>query len=108
MGQRENHVEIGHGQQFCGAVGEPLRARCPLALGTMPVPAGVLRDDTMTAPIALLHVTAENGRRAVLEGMQDPEVDQVQQLALGFDKLLSVTTDDIGHLVGWPPAHGSV
>jgi hypothetical protein len=40
--------------------------------------------------------------------MQNSEMDQVQQLAIGLDKLLSVTTDDIGHLVKWPLAHGSV
>jgi hypothetical protein len=53
-------------------------------------------------------MTAENGRAAVFEGMQNPEMDPVQQLAIGLDKLLSVTTDDIRHLVRWPVTHGSV
>jgi hypothetical protein len=62
----------------------------------------------MAALIALLDVTTENGRAAVFEGMQYPDVDQVQQFAVGFDKMLSVITDDIGHLEGRPFAHGSV
>ena len=38
-------------------------------LGKTPHKAGVIRDDAMAAPGALLHMTAENGRAAVFEGM---------------------------------------
>ena len=60
----------------------------------------------MAALIALLDVTAENRRSTVFDGVEDSEMDQVQQPAIGLYKLLSVLTDDIGHLVGRPPAHG--
>jgi hypothetical protein len=61
----------------------------------------------MTALIALLDVAAENRRSAVFDGIKDAEMDQVQQPAVDLYKLLSVLTDDIGHLVRRPPAHGS-
>jgi hypothetical protein len=69
------------------------------------VPVG---DDTMTALIALLNVPAENGRSTVFDGVEDSEMDQVQQSAAGSYNLLSVLTDDIGHLVGRPVHPGSV
>jgi hypothetical protein len=102
MGQSKHDVEIGNRQQLGGAIGKPPVACRALALRTMPVPAGVIRDDTMAALIALLHVTAENRRAAIFEGMQNAEMDQVKQLAVFLGKLPSVMTDDIGHLVGWP------
>jgi hypothetical protein len=72
----------------------------------VPVEARVIRDDAMTAPIALLDMAAENRRSTVFDGIKDTEMDQVQQSAVGLCKLLSVLTDDIGHLVRRPPAHG--
>jgi hypothetical protein len=39
MGQREDDVEVGHGQQFGGTRGQPPGACVALALGTVPVAA---------------------------------------------------------------------
>jgi hypothetical protein len=74
----------------------------------MPIQAGVIGDDAMSALTALLDVTAENSRSTIFDGVEDSEMDQVQQSAIGLYKLLSVLTDDIGHLAGWPVHHGSV
>jgi hypothetical protein len=104
--KREDHVEIRDRQQVRRAVGEPLLACRPLAFRAVPVETGVIRDDAMTAPIALLDTAAENRRSTVFDGVEDSEVDRVPQSAIGLYKLLSVLTDDIGHLVGRPPAHG--
>ena len=62
----------------------------------------------MTAPVAGVQITAENGRPAVLDRMQRTEVSGVQQMAELLDELLTVGADNIGHLIGWPLAHGSV
>src|SRR5580704_8243050 len=88
--QREHHVEVRHWQQVRRAVGEPLLASCSLAFRTMPIQAGVIGDDAMAALIALLDVTAENRRSTVFDGVEDSEMDQVQQPAIGLYKLLSV------------------
>ena len=108
MRQREDHVEVGNGQQFGRTVGEPLLARCALALGAMPVPAGVVRVDAMSATVAGVQITAENGCPAVFNRMQNAQVLGVQQVAMLLEKLLAVVANDIGHLAGWPLVHGLV
>ena len=40
--------------------------------------------------------------------MQNSQVLGVQQVAIRLDKLLAVVANDIGHLAGWPLAHGLV
>jgi hypothetical protein len=53
-------------------------------------------------------VAAESSHSTVFDGVEDAEMDQVQQSAIGLYKLLSVLTDHIGHLVRRPVHHGSV
>ena len=43
-GQREDDMEIGNGQEFGLAGGQPLGPRCSLTLRAMPVAAGVIGD----------------------------------------------------------------
>ena len=108
MRQREDHMEIGNRKQFRRAVGEPLLARRALALGAMPVAAGVVGVDPMSAPVAGAPIPAENGCPAVFDRVEDAPMIGVQQLAILRDKLFPVGTDDIGHLAGRPVHHGSV
>src|SRR5271168_5073287 len=56
---REHYVEIGHVEQLCLTVFEPLGAGETLALRTVPITARVVRDTLMTAIAATLDVTAE-------------------------------------------------
>lgn len=62
----------------------------------------------MSATVAGIQITAENGRPAVFDRMQDSQMFGVQQMAILFDKLVAVVANDIGHLVGWPLAHGLI
>src|ERR1039457_596630 len=57
--QSEDDVEVRHGQQFSRASSQPLGARVRLALGTVPVAAGVERDGLMAAVDALIAMTAQ-------------------------------------------------
>jgi len=61
----------------------------------------------MSAPVAGIHVTAENRRPAVLYRVQNAKVSGVQQLTILLAKLFSVGADDIGHLAGRPFCHDS-
>jgi hypothetical protein len=51
-GHREHHVEVGDRQQFGLPVGQPLRAGQSLALGAMPVAAGIVGDADLVAVLA--------------------------------------------------------
>ena len=55
--------------------------------------------------VLVLLATAGAGSIA---GGQNSQVLGVQQVAMLFEKLLAVVANDIGHLVGWPLAHGLV
>src|SRR5258707_15702054 len=58
MGQREDDVEVRHGQQLSRTRGQPLGTRVALALGAVSVTARVVRDGLMAAADALIAVTA--------------------------------------------------
>ena len=62
----------------------------------------------MSALVAGLHMTTENGRPAILDRMQNTPSIGVQQMPILFGKLFSVGADDIGHLARRPARHGSV
>src|ERR1019366_5107584 len=64
MGQREDDVEVRHGQQLSGARGQPSGACVALALGTVPVAARVIGDGLMSAAGASIAMTSERSRAA--------------------------------------------
>ena len=62
----------------------------------------------MAALVALIDVAAEKGRAAILDGMKNAALIGIQQMAVFFNELVSMSADHIGHLVGWPLHHGLV
>src|SRR5271156_753709 len=70
MGQGEDNMEVRHRQQFRAARGEPLGACVSLALGAVPVAAGVVRDGLMTAATALIAMTAQSRGAAARDGVE--------------------------------------
>jgi hypothetical protein len=61
LGQGEDHVGIGHGQQAGRLPAEPAITSRGLALGTMPVAAGEIADVLIRTGVTLLQVSAEGG-----------------------------------------------
>lgn len=59
MGHAENQVEIAHREQFLLPGAQPLLACIGLALWTVAVSAGVVRDGLMAAADALIAMSAE-------------------------------------------------
>lgn len=62
----------------------------------------------MSALVTGVYMTAENGRPAILDRMQNLPVVGFQQLPVLFDKLLSVLADNISHLARRLFHHGSM
>lgn len=62
----------------------------------------------VSALIAFVHMTAENRSAAVLDSMKNADLIGVQQMAVFFKELTSMSADYISHLAGWPPGHGVV
>ena len=99
---REDHVEILHGQQFGGALPEPVRAGQPLTLGTMAVAAGAIDDAGVLAVVAPFDGAAQRGGTAVLDGPHHSMLMQGQGMRLPVGG--AVLSKDVGQLQGWPEA----
>jgi hypothetical protein len=67
-------MTIRHWQKVGGLCRQPLIASSGLALGTMSIPARVVRDDLFRAAIALLDVSAEGGGAACADVPECPEL----------------------------------
>src|SRR5271163_4517259 len=62
--QREDDVKVVHREQLGGALIEPRRAGCVLALWAMAIAAGAIGDRAMAATVALFDVATERGGAA--------------------------------------------
>ena len=80
--QREHHVEVGNRQQLGLARLEPRLSRRPLALGAVPVAAGVIGDARVRAVLAALDMTAERGGAADLDRGHDAPLGEAQMRLL--------------------------
>ena len=61
----EHDVEVRNGQELRFPLGEPLGAGRGLALWATPIPTRVEYLDAMSAPVALIEMTAQDGSPAV-------------------------------------------
>ena len=101
----ENDVKVRNRQKLTAPVSQPPFPGCPLTLGAMPIPAGVVGNDAVAAPVARVQMTAENGCPAVLNGMHDAKVPVIQQFGMLIEKLFSVDAYDVGYFAGWLSIH---
>ena len=102
MRQGEDDVDVASGQEFAAARLDPAVAGCGLALGAVPVAAGVVGDGAISAAGALIQMAAECGGAAALDGRQDLAMLAGEPVAAALDEGLSRDADQIGHLQGWP------
>ena len=100
--QREHDMEVSDRQQVRLACLEP-RARCgTLALGTVPVAAGVVGDPPVPAVLAGLDMTAQRSGAAVLDRRHDLQLMQAQMPGTGGAVRRAGGTEDIGDLETGP------
>jgi hypothetical protein len=98
-GQSEDGMDIASGQQFPFARLEPASARVALASWAMPVSARVVGDGgRMSAAGATVAMSAQRGGAAAHDGQQHLLVLPVDPPATAFDKCLSSTANNVGHL----------
>ena len=101
MRQGEYDVEVRDAEEFFLSCGEPALASLCLALGTVPVPAGVIRDGLMTALRTLIDVAAQRGRSAASDCPQHTQLLVIQPGVL-IDEAVTLLAEYIGHLHGRP------
>jgi len=103
LGQGEHDVEVGDGQEVRLLGLEPLGRLTALALGTVPVPAGVVGDLPLAAVVTLLDVAPQSAGPALDHGPQDPALSRGRRVALPVR--LTVAANDLGDLQPRSLAH---
>src|SRR3974377_877563 len=98
----EDQVKVASRQQFPSPGAQPLLPGVSLALRTVPVSAGVVRDGLMPAANTLIAMPTECGRAAALDCAKHFELGPGERIAIAIEELVSCPADDIGHLPGWP------
>src|SRR5207249_10874554 len=86
MGHAEDHVVVVHRQQFLLPGTQPFLACIGLALWTVAISAGVVRDGLMAAANALVAMAAKRCRAAALDGSKHLALCPGQRLAIAFDQ----------------------
>ena len=72
MREREDHVEIGHGEEVFGSFREPLLTGVGLALWAVPISARVIGDGLMPARVTPVDVAAEGRGATARDRAKDP------------------------------------
>jgi hypothetical protein len=91
-------MEIGDGQQFGAAIGEPLKARQTLALRAVSIATRIVGDASLAAVLASLDVSAERRRTASLDRGHDLALIEREPVALRDAKTVAVAAEDVRHL----------
>ena len=105
MRQGEYDVEVRNAEEFFFSCGEPALASLCLALWTVSVPAGVVRDGLMTALRTLIDVAAQRGGAAASDRPQHTELLIAQPRTL-INEAVTLLAEYIGHLHGRPAHSG--
>jgi hypothetical protein len=91
-------VEIGHGQQFGLAVGQPLFGSDSLALRAVPITAGVVGDAQVGADLAALDMTAQCHRSAALDRRHDFQLTEAHVAGMGRTPSRPAVAEDVRNL----------
>ena len=96
--QGEDDMEIGHGQEIGLAVGQPLFGSNGLALGAVPITAGVVGDAQMRAILAAFDMTAQRRRSATLDRRHDLQLAEAHMAGMGRTPSQPTVAEDVRHL----------
>jgi len=89
---------VRQGQQLGLAVSQPFLRRDSLALGTVPVAAGIVGDVGVGAVLAARDMAAEGRRAAALDGGHDLELTQAHVTDMGSTPSGPEVAEDIRDL----------
>jgi len=91
-------MEIGHGQQFGLAVGQPLLGSGSLALRAVPVTAGVIGDAQVRAGLAAFDMTAQRRCSAALDRRHHLQLAEAHMAGMGGTPNRPAVAEDVRHL----------
>jgi hypothetical protein len=98
VGQSEDDMKVGDGQQFGGTVFQPALTSCCLAFWAMPIQARVIGDGSLSATVTLFDVPTECRGTTSGNGTQDFEVETGYPAAMPFYEGCAIGPNNVGHL----------
>jgi hypothetical protein len=96
--QGEHDMEIGHRQEFGPAVGQPLFGSGGLALGAVPVAAGIVGDAKVRAGLTAFDMPAQCRRSAALDRRHDLQLAEAHVAGMGCTPSQPAVAEDVRHL----------
>src|SRR3954452_24357336 len=102
MRDAEHQVIVVYWQQFLLASGQPFIPGVRLALRTMAISAGVVRDRLVSAAFTLVAVSTHRGRPAAFDRVEHLHLRPGEEFLKTGNESATRLTDDISHLPGWP------
>ena len=98
----EHQVIVVYWQQFLLASGQPFIPGVSLALRTMAISAGVVRDGLVSAAFTLVAVSTHRGCPAAFDRVEHLHLRPGEEFLKTGDESATRLADDISHLPGWP------
>jgi hypothetical protein len=97
-GQSEGEQVVGTGQQTGAMTRQPAFGLIPVTLGTVPVPAGMIRIDVPAAGRTRIDVASKERRAAVKNVPESALLGRGQPVPELLTVRRAVEADDVGHL----------
>jgi hypothetical protein len=98
LGQREDEMEIPHGQQFGLACGQPCLCRTCLTFWAVTIATGIIGNVFMRAVSATRNMTAECGGAAALDCRHHHQLGQADVPLVGSTPVSTMGAEDIRNL----------
>src|SRR5712672_3912088 len=100
-------MEVRHRQELGFALGQPLACGSALTLGAVPIAAGMVGDDGVSARLVLTapDMAAERRRAAALNRRHDLHLAEADMAGIGFAPRCPMVAEDSRDLQQWT-GHG--
>ena len=99
-------MEVADIQKLLFSRCKPVLACLCLALGTMPIAAGIKRDGLMPTTRTCIEMAAQRGCAAAADGSQHIQLLIAEPFSMTVYEALALLLNNIGHLEGGPAHSG--
>src|SRR5215469_9886361 len=95
-------MEVGGRQKFSFSCRQPALTCLRLALGAVPISAGVVGDLLAATLRTHIHMTTQGGGAAALNGTKGFVLLKVEAGSIAIQEVVALRTEDVGHFEGRP------
>jgi hypothetical protein len=106
MRQGKHDVKVADIQQLLFSRREPVLACLRLALGAVPIPAGIIRDGLMSASRTRIEMAAQRRGATAGDSPQHVQLLIAEPFSMAIQEAVSLRLNNVGHLKGGPAHSG--